>query len=272
MSRFRHDITRRLMGALALGMLCVLPATAQTAAKPTLLVFPFDRPENVDPTIADTIASAIRNRLQAMGRYEFMTYNTRSALVQRAIQSGSISRDDAEGPFEGNTGADIARTLGLDYALAGIVDDASMDVVANTATVTVSAQLVAARAGQVLQTAAASGSATETAIAADALMRRAADDAAAKLVAQLFGGTTPPTGITPIVTPGPTTPTVTNGTGTMPMPTDSIPVERKGKKKNNNLLLFGGIALLGIIIAGSGGGGGGGNGGGGGTNPPPIPL
>lgn len=270
MFSFRNVLTRRLWGAVAISLALALPGLAQTAGKPTLLVFPFDRPENVEASIPDTIASALRNRIQAQAKYDFMTYNTRSALVQRAIRAGEISRDDADGPFEGPLAGEIAHTLGLDFALAGIVDDADVDVATNSATVTASARLVNARNGNVIQNAAASSTVSEAGVAPDALLRRAADDAAAKIVAQLFQSATPT--VTPIDTGAPKQPVVNADTGVGAIPSGAIPAQKQKKKKNNNFLLLGGVLVLGIIIAAGGGGAKGNGGGGGGGNPPSIPL
>lgn len=272
MPRTNRNPMVRLLGALALAAMCALPAVAQTGGmKQTLLVFPLDRSENIDPDLAEVVSAGLRNRIEKSGRYEYMAYNTRSALVQRAIQSGSVSRDDSDGPFEGGVGASIARALGLDLALTGSVEDVSLDPATNTANVTVTAQLVQSRDGRPIQTSSASGTASEKGIASDALIRRAADSAAEKIATQMFGaGATVVTPVKP--SPGTVQPGAAPG-APAGLPKDGIPTETKARRKSNSLLVVGGLALVGLIIAAAGGGGGGGGGNGGGTGgPPPIPL
>jgi hypothetical protein len=281
-NRFRGVI--RISGAAALMAACYLPAMAQTYVPlpQSVIIFPFDKPDAVDQSVPDTVVSGIRARMNGIPGYDATTFNPRSPLIRRGIQSGELTQTQVAGPFDAPSGAVVAKAAGVDTALVGSVESASAD--AGAATVTVSVQLVSARDATVQKTAGVTGTSSQAGLAPDALMRAAADDAAAKATAQIFGssGTAPvaPGAVNPVVPPAPgtvgaTTPPSTTNAAPAGLPTGSIPTANAGKKKHGNSgLILGGLALLGIIIAASGGGGGGGGGGGnnGGGGPPIFPF
>lgn len=291
----------RLAGAAALAAACLLPAAAQqfVPLPQSVIVFPFDKPDNVDQSVADAATTGLRNRMANVTGYEATTFNPKSPLIRRAISAGELTQTQLAGPFDAASAAAIAMAAGVDNALVGSVESASNE--GGTASVSISVQLIGARDGQVQKTAGATGTAATAGLAPDALLRAAADDAAAKAVAQVFGskagagadtGAAPATGAT-TTPPGQTNATAAGEqpnagvTGTQPgtklniptapagLPSGSIPTEGSRKRKSNTGLIIGGLALLGLIIAASGSGGGGGNGGGGnngGGGPPTFPF
>jgi hypothetical protein len=287
-NRFRGLI--RISGAAALMAACYLPAMAQTYVPlpQSVIVFPFDKPDAVDQSVPDTVVNGIRSRMDRVQGYDTTTFNPRSPLIRRAIQGGDLTQTQVAGPFDAPSGAAVAKAAGVDDALVGSIESATAD--AGTATVSVSVQLVSARDASVQKTAGVTGTSTQAGLAPDALLRAAADDAAAKATAQIFGSSNtaaavaPGTGSAVIPTApgtqppavGATNPATTPNTAAPAgLPTGSIPTVNSGKKKHGNSgLILGGLALLGIIIAASGGGGGGGGGGGnnGGGGPPVFPF
>lgn len=254
--------TSTVRSVICAAALCLTAALPGFAANRTLLVFPVDKPDTVDQSVADTVSSALRSRVAASGGYDAMTFYAKAPLVARALASGGITQAQMAGPFTADTAAAISRAVGADYALIGSVEDASADEAAKKANVTISVQLVSASDGKSLKTAGASGEGASPTLATDALYRLAADNAAAKASAQVFGAIAPAPGVTG-VTPGKTT-------GGTPPSGIATPKVAKKSKKNNSGLLIGGLVLIGVIAASSHHGGGSGNGGSGG--PPPFPF
>jgi hypothetical protein len=283
----RFPAWRRAAGAAVLMAASLLPAAAQTYVPlpQSIIVFPFEKAESADQSVADTVVNGIRARLDHTPGYDATSFNPKSPLINRAIQSNELTQTQVAGPFDATSGAAVAKAAGVDNALVGSLEDASTDAASNSAKVTVTVQLVSARDAQVQKTAGVTGTATQAGIAPDALMRLAADDAAAKAVSQIFGtsntgaaavtGTAPNTG-TAAVDTAPSTGTATTGNGinipTAPagLPTGAIPTEGRKKKNASGALIIGGLALLGLISASSGNGGGGGGGGNNGGGGPPV--
>jgi hypothetical protein len=250
---------KRLAELAGLAALIALPAAAQTG--PSVIVFPADKPEAVDQSVADTFTASLRGRVEATHLYDAMVFNAKSPLVVRAVQSNSLTQTQVAGPFDLETSSSVAKAVGADFALVSSVEDASADAAAGSGKVTVTVQLVNASTSRAVKSAGVSGSASSKGLAADALVRLAADNAAEKAIAQMFpqaAGTT--TGVK-----APRTKPVVSPAG---LPTGSLPVEHK-KRGKNALLILGGVALVGIIIAASGGSGSSSNSGGG---PPPLPF
>lgn len=277
----------RVSAAAVIAAASLLPAAAQqyVPLPQSIIVFPFDKPDTVDQSVADTVTNGIRNRIPNVAGYEATTYNPKSPLIRRAVAAGELTQTQIAGPFDAASAAEVALAAGVDNALVGSVESATND--GATAKVSISVQLVSSRGGEVQKTAGVTGSATaQTGVAPDAVLRLAADDAAAKAITQVFGTSNAPgavvsnpaNGSTPEVAPPAVTPPAAVQPGVQPpataLPTGSIPVAGKQRHKSNTGLIIGGLAILGLIIAAagnsSGGGGGGGNNGGGG--PPIFPF
>lgn len=250
-----------LLRAVGLAAFSAAVISPVFAANQSLLVFPVDKPESVDQSVADTVQSGLRARIGAGVRYDAMTFNAKSALISRAVAGGSLTAAQVAGPYTAESASVIARAVGADAALVSSVEDAAVDTAAGKATVTISAQLVTAVDGKAIKTAGASGDATKAATPDLALLHLAADAAAGKAATQLFGAAGKAGG--PVVAePGKTPGGTSQGALTNP------PAKAK-KKSGKSGLLIGGLILAGIIIASSShGGSSSGNGGG----PPPIPL
>ena len=251
----------RAVGVAALSAVVMSPAFA---VNQSLLVFPVDKPESVDQSVADTVLSGLRARVGSGVKYDAMTFSAKSALVMRAVAGGSITAVQAAGPFTAESASTIARAVGADAALIASVEDATVDTAASKATVTISAQLVSAADGKPLKTAGASGDAVLASTPDLALLRLAADNAASKAVAQLFGSSATPGAPVAVLKPGQTS-------GATPQGAIAIPEGgKKAKKGNKSGLLIGGLVLAAVSIASSHSGGGGGSNTGGG--PPPFPF
>lgn len=282
----------RVAGAAALAAACLQTAAAQQPYVPlpqSVIVFPFDKPDNVDQSVADTVTAGIRNRMASVSGFEATTFNPKSPLIRRAVSAGELTQTQLSGPFDAASAAAVALAAGVDNALVGSVETVSNDN--GAAKVSISVQLVSARDGAVQKTAGATGAATAQAgLAPDASLRSAADDAAAKAVAQIFGpsgnagagagmntggegqpavsGTPGGTAVTPPAHSNLNIPTAQGQ-----YPAGGIPVESKRKKSSSTGLIIGGLALLGLIIAASSNGGGGSSGGNnGGGGPPTFPF
>jgi len=261
MSTVTTSSARRLLCTAALCLAAALPGLA---ASSTLIVFPVDKPDNVDQSVADTVLSALRNRVAASGKFDAMTFYAKAPLVAHALASGSITQAQMAGPFTPDSAAAISRAVGADYALLGSVEDASSDAAAKKASVTISVQLVSAADGKAVKTAGASGEGVNASLAPDALVRLAADNAAGKAAGQIFAST--PGAVTPgtnVTKPGKT------AGGTTPANIAPAKPAKKGKK-NNSGLLIGGLVLVGVIAAASHHGGG--SSGSGSSGPPPFPF
>lgn len=255
--------TSTARGLICAAALCLAAALPGLAASSTLLVFPVDKPDTVDQSVADTVSSALRSRVAASGKYDAMTFYAKAPLVARALASGAITPAQMAGPYTADNAAAISRAVGADFALIGSVEDASSDEAAKKANVTISVQLVSAVDGKPIKTAGASGEGTNPTMAVGALYRLAADNAAGKAAAQVFAAVpTPPANGTNAAAPGKTT-------GGTPPADITPPKSAKKSKKNNTGLLIGGLVLVGVIAAASHHSSGGGSGNGG---PPPFPF
>lgn len=250
----------RAAGVVALSATVLSPVFA---VNQSLLVFPVDKPESVDQSVADTVLSGLRARVGSGVKYDAMTFSAKSALVTRAVAGGSLTAAQVAGPFTAESASTIARAVGADAALIASVVDAAVDTAASKATVTISAQLVAAADGKPIKTAGASGDATMAATPDLALLRLAADNAAGKAVAQLFGASAKPGAPVTTLQPGQTSGATSQGAAVIPQ------AGKKAKKSSQSGLLIGGLILVGVIIASSHHSGGGSNTGGG---PPTFPF
>ncbi|HEY3413874.1 MAG TPA: hypothetical protein VGM51_12600 [Armatimonadota bacterium] len=254
-----------LVRSLGVAALCAAVIAPVFAANQTLLVFPVDKPEAVDQGVADAVLSGLRSRVAGPVKYDAMAFSPTSALAKMAVTGGTLTAAQVAGPYTPETASAIARAVGADMALVASVEDASVDTAANKATVTISAQLLGALDGKAVKTAGASGEAVNASSPQLSLLRQAADAAAGKAAAQLFGASANAPG--PVVRPQPGKTPGATSEGAVPTP----PAAKKSKKGGKTGLLIGGLILVGVIIASSHGSSGGGTNTGGG-GPPPFPF
>lgn len=268
---------RLTYGMAALSMLAALPAapTAFAASAPasaaptaTALVFPFT-PVDGNEAVASALTANTISRLRLANKWDVAAYNARGPLVTRAVQDGTITREQAAGPFDPASASVIGRAIGVNAVVTGNVEEYSWDAASGTVKLTATAQATGGDGSQ-LAAATVGGQVARQGASEQEVAAMAASEIAGKLVQKLTGVETtapavkPPSGRTPSVEAS---------------PVDAIPVEGKKpssttqrkKKRSPTWMYVGGAALVGIIIAAAGGGGGNGGGGNGGS-PPPLPF
>lgn len=268
---------RLTYGLAALSMLVALPPApaAPAAQKPasaaptaTALVFPFT-PVDGNEAVASALTANTISRLRLANKWDVAAYNARGPLVMRAVQDGTITRDQAAGPFDPAAASTIGRAIGVNAVVTGNVEEYSWDAASGTVKLTATAQATGVDGSQ-LAAATVGGQVSKAGATEQEVAAMAAGDIAGKLVQKLTGVET----TAPVVKPSGKTPVVAPAASA-----DTIPVEGKKpsastphkKKRSSTLMYLGGAALVGIIIAAAGGGGGNGGGGNGGS-PPPLPF
>lgn len=135
---------------------------------PTVLVLPFAPSQQIEAAVpagvGTSLTRAVTASLRGTGRFDVVQFSANSAPIQRAVEEGRLRVPDITPPFEdADLSVRVAREIGTQYALAGVIEDYSYDAGAHRASLSVSVQWIDVKSGRALKTVAISGEATGTA-------------------------------------------------------------------------------------------------------------
>ncbi|MER3472924.1 MAG: hypothetical protein C4335_02575 [Armatimonadota bacterium] len=135
---------------------------------PTVLVLPFapaQQMETVVPaTLGTSLTRAVVSSLRSTGRFDIVQFSASSAPIQRAVEEGRLRVPDITPPFEDtDLVVRVAREIGTQYALAGIIEDYNYDSGAHKAALSLSVQWIDVKSGRAVKTVAISAEAQGTA-------------------------------------------------------------------------------------------------------------
>lgn len=135
---------------------------------PTVLVLPFAPSQQIEAAVPAGVGTgltrAVTASLRGTGRFDVVQFSANSAPIQRAVEEGRLRVPDITPPFEDvDLSVRVAREIGTQYALAGVIEDYSYDAGAHKASLSVSVQWIDVKSGRALRTVAISGEATGTA-------------------------------------------------------------------------------------------------------------
>jgi len=254
----------RISGYLACLLIVVLqlgPVTQVMAAKAPLVpnqrivVFPFSTADTVtQANMGVNMAHTLTSVLRATPGFEVSDYFKRHPSLQRAaLEGGSLTEKDLLDPSgiaNKELANRIAKEMGADMALIGDIESYKYDPAGNTCEMMITAQLVDAKTGKVLNTPVVTGLVPKTAkVSSEA---ECASVAAGDAVTKISEGLD----LKPSVAQQ------------MIMPKYGTDQPRKKSKKGGLLLTL--LLGLGVGLAVSGGGSSSSSGGV--DNPPPVPL
>jgi hypothetical protein len=156
----------------------------------SILVFPFDNSAQVAPEFLESVQTlgqdtqlSLQTSLSAKGTCRALAFSERLPSVQRAVQEGTLKKEDLKGPFGLEKDATLlalklAREVAADLMLVGAID---------------------VRTGEVVKNVGLTGKTPEgtKSTSATDLISQAAADAVSKLAAEIA----PPAGAAPAVVP-----------------------------------------------------------------------
>jgi len=257
MNPFRRASVRRWVArALVCAMLSpvVFSPTAVVAAQskplpPTVVVLPFGPSTqmrgSVAPTLGASLTRALSSSLRGTGKFDVIQFTTAHPSIARAVEEQRLRTAQVTPPFEDpEVAVQIAREMGTEYAIAGVIEDYTYDAGSQKATLAVSVQWLEAKSGQALKTVAisveAQGSAASTQDEVDA---KAVAEAVNRVLSELAIGEV-----------------------SVVQPTQ-VPAKKPSVKRGNSLgWIVLGIGLIAAFASGARGGGEGLD------FPPPAPL
>lgn len=174
MNPFRRTSVRAWTARATL-LLMLLPVGSSPVAAvqgkmlpPTALVLPFAPAQQADAAVPATLSTsltrAMSSILRSTGKFDVVPFDRRNPSIVRALEERRLREAEVTPPFE-DTGVVVrlARDLGAEYALAGVVEDYRYDAEAHKASLSVSVQWVEAKSGRVAKSVAVSVDATGTA-------------------------------------------------------------------------------------------------------------
>lgn len=172
------------------------PPFIRPGIQQSVLVFDFENASMnalLGPDVTHYVQDQVKAGLIASGAYYLVTFNPRLALVRKAIQDEILRQDDLTVTAPDTGALAVPRALRLAYRLriqsilTGALEAVELNRMSHTATVTLTVTMINSRTGETMHTASVSGSAVGTAETPELeLLRAAADDAAAKAMAE-FG-------------------------------------------------------------------------------------
>lgn len=135
---------------------------------PTVLVLPFAPSQQTEAVVPAAVGTSLTRAaaaiLRSTGRFDVVLFSANSAPIQRSVEEGRLRVPDITPPFEDtDLAVRVAREIGTQYALAGVVEDYSYDSGAHKASVSVSVQWIDVKTGRALKTVAISAEAQGTA-------------------------------------------------------------------------------------------------------------
>lgn len=194
MNPFRRSAVRawtaRIVLLAMLSPIASIPAMALQQGKPlppTALVMTFAPAQQVEAAVpvnlGQNMTRAVTSSLRSVGGYDVYQYSSGSAPIVRAVEEGRLRQADVTPPFEDTTVVvRMAREMGVDYVLVGIIEDYSYNPSASQASVSVSAQWVEVKTGAILKSVAISAEASGT---PEEVEGRLASEAANRLLREL---------------------------------------------------------------------------------------
>lgn len=136
---------------------------------PTVLVLPFAPAQQGDAEVPITLSASLTRAMSSMlrgtGKFDVVPFDRKSPSVVRALEERRVREADVTPPFEeSDVVVRLARDMGANFALAGIIEDYSYDAEGRKASLSVSVQWVDAKSGLVAKSVAISVEATGNAV------------------------------------------------------------------------------------------------------------
>lgn len=246
MNPFRRTSVRMWTArAVAVAMLLPVllsPAVAIAAQgkplPPTVLVLPFAPSQQtsavVPATLGASLTRAVTSNLRGTGKFDVVQFSAANPSIARAVEEGRLRVPDTTPPFEdAEAAARVAREIGTEYALAGVIEDYSYDSGTHKASLSVSAQWVEAKSGRALKTVAISVEAAGTATSTqDEVNAKAVTEAVNRVLQELAIGEVS------VVQPG------------------AVPAKKPSVKRGSNVgWIVLGLGLIAALASGARGGG-----------------
>lgn len=235
--------TARAVACAMLSPILFAPAAAVAQQgkplPPTVLVLPFAPSQEIETAVPATLNAsltrAMTSSLRNTGRFDVVQFSAASAPIQRAVEEGRLRVPDITPPFDDTELAvRVAREIGTQYALAGVIEDYSYDAGAHKASIAVSLQWIDANAGRALRTVAFSAEATGTATSTQ-------DEVNAKLASEVVNRALQELAI---------------GDVSVVQPTVPVPTKKPAVKRGSNVgWILLGVGLFAALLSGSRGGG-----------------
>jgi len=234
--------TARAVAVAMLSPVLLSPAVAIAAQgkplPPTVLVLPFAPSQQtsavVPATLGASLTRAVTSNLRGTGKFDVVQFSAANPSIARAVEEGRLRVPDTTPPFEdAEAAARVAREVGTEYALAGVIEDYSYDSGTHKASLSVSAQWVEAKSGRALKTVAisleAAGTATST---QDEVNAKAVTEAVNRVLQELAIGEVS------VVQPG------------------AVPAKKPSVKRGSNVgWIVLGLGLIAALASGARGGG-----------------
>lgn len=168
MHGIRHNSIARLIASVLVVATIFGPGTAWAARKPapktvttkSVLVFPMDDSTAKAPAgMGKDMAETMRGVISSTSGYISLVFSDRLPSVRRAVEEGAIRKNEIAGPFAGDKSPAprMASEVGAESYINGSIEDISVNATTKQAEVTLSAQLVDTKTGDVLKTVVLSG-------------------------------------------------------------------------------------------------------------------
>ncbi len=201
---------------------------------PTVLVLPFAPAQQTEITVPATLGTSLTRSMSAMlrgtGKFDAIPFDKRSPAVVRALEERRVREAEVTPPFEEvQVIVRLARDLGADYALAGVIEDYSYDPEARKASLSVSVQWVESKSGRLGKSVAVSVEASGTATSTQ-------EEVNARVVAEAVNRVLQELAI---------------GEVSMVQPTTPAPAQKPSVKRNNVGWILLGIGLIAAIASGA---------------------
>lgn len=200
MNPFRRTSVRAWMARVTLlAMLLPIVSSPLLAAQgraplPTALVLPFAPAQQVNVEVPSTVGTSLTRAMSSMlrgtGKFDVVPFDKKNPSVVRALEERRLREAEVTPPFEeSEVVVRLARDMGANYALAGIIEDYQYDAEGRKASLSVSVQWIDAKSGQVAKSVAISVEATGTATSTqDEVNARLAAEAVNRVIQELALG------------------------------------------------------------------------------------
>ena len=132
---------------------------------PTVLVLPFAPSQQIDAVVPATLGAsltrAVTSSLRGNGKFDVVQFSAADPSIVRAVEERRLRTAQITPPFDDPEQAvQVARDIGTEYAMAGVIEDYNYDAAAHKASLTVSVQWLDVKSGRPLKTVAISTEAT----------------------------------------------------------------------------------------------------------------
>ncbi len=190
--------TARAVVCAMLSPILFSPAVAVAAQDkplpPTVIVLPFapsmEMSGTVPATLGASLTRAVTSSLRGTGKFDVVQFSAANPSIARAVEEGRLRTAQVTPPFEDpEVAVQVAREIGTQYAIAGVIEDYSYDAGAHKASLTVSVQWLDAKSGRALKTVAISAEAAGTATSTqDEVNAKAVSEAVNRVLRELAIG------------------------------------------------------------------------------------